>query len=264
MKPVIKYQGGKSKELPLIKEMLPKGFNRVVEPFCGGAAVSFGLQTPALLSDINPMVINLYKVLQSDDYVGVLNRINVMKTYEHDALQEAYYAARDVINKPDNYTEIIQAISYIIVRQLCFSGMERYNADGKFNVPFGHYKRLSCNLSPDHHKFLKNCDVRYASFDDTLDDVNDDDFVFIDPPYLERLGYTEGDGGFELHSKLHSILSAMKAPWMIIHSDHEFYREYYKDFNIVDKDFAYSQRFGKNKNHTGAKVKHLYITNYDI
>lgn len=124
MKPVIKYQGGKSKELPLIKQLLPQKFNRVVEPFCGGAAVSFGLQTPALLSDINPMVINLYKVLQSSDFVGVLHRINVMKSYEHDALQEAYYSARDVINKPDNFTPLIQAVSYIIVRQLCFSGME--------------------------------------------------------------------------------------------------------------------------------------------
>ena len=140
MKPVIKYQGGKSKELPLIKQMLPQQFDRVVEPFCGGAAVSFGLQTPAILNDINPMVINLYKVLQSSDYVHVLNHINVIKTYEHDALQEAFYAARDVINNPEKFTPLIQAISYIIVRQLCFSGMERYNAKGEFNVPFGHYK----------------------------------------------------------------------------------------------------------------------------
>jgi DNA adenine methylase len=292
MKPVIKYQGGKSKELPLIKEMLPKGFNRVVEPFCGGAAVAFGLGYPALLSDINPMVINLYKVLQSDDYVDVLNGINEIKTLDHDALQEEYYAARDVINGPDGHTSVVQAISYIVVRQLCFSGMERYNSDGKFNVPYGHYKRLSCNLTPDHHRFLKNCDVRFASFDETLSSVNDDDFVFIDPPYLDRLGYTKGDGGFELHSKLHSILSEVKAPWMIIHSDHEFYREYYKDFNITDKNFAYAQRFGKEKkdsrivgetlnvfeligesdeiemerplerDHSGAKVGHLYITNY--
>ena len=101
MKPVIKYQGGKSKELPLIKQMLPRKFDRVVEPFCGGAAVSFGLQTPAILNDINPMVINLYKVLQSSDYVHVLKHINIIKSYEHDALQEAFYAARDIINNPE-------------------------------------------------------------------------------------------------------------------------------------------------------------------
>ena len=288
MKPVIKYQGGKSKELPLIRQMLPRKFDRVVEPFCGGAAVAFGLQIPAILNDINPMVINLYKVLQSSDYVHVLNRINELKTYEHDALQEAYYAARDVINNPDNHTPEIQAVSYIIVRQLCFSGMERYNANGEFNVPYGHYKKMSCNLTPDHHTFLSKCDIRQGSFVDLFDDVTADDFVFIDPPYLERLGYTQGDGGDTLHEELARCLKSTDAKWMIIHSDHEFYRESYRDYNIMDKDFVYAQRFGKDKeksqaptidsfvdenvekeekpkvlkDHTGAKVKHLYITNY--
>jgi DNA adenine methylase len=50
---------------------------------------------------------------------------------------------------------------------------------------------------------------------------------------------------------------------MIVHSDHEFYRENYKDYNIMTKDFLYAQRFGKGKNHSGASVQHLYITNYD-
>lgn len=262
MKPIVKYMGGKSRELPLIKQMLPPQFSRVVEPFCGGAAVSFGLQTPAILNDINPMVINLYKVLQSSDYVHVLNHINTIKTYEHDALQEAFYAARDVINNPEKFTPLIQAVSYIIVRQLCFSGMERYNAKGEFNVPFGHYKKMSCNLTPDHHTFLSKCDIRQGSFVDLFDEVTADDFVFIDPPYLERLGYTEGDGGLTLHEDLLSCLKATQGKWMIIHSDHEFYRESYKDFNIIDKDFAYAQRFGKGKDHSGAKVKHLYVTNY--
>jgi len=51
---------------------------------------------------------------------------------------------------------------------------------------------------------------------------------------------------------------------MIVHSDHEFYRETYKDFNIMTKDFVYAQRFGKDKNHSKAKVQHLYITNYPV
>ena len=88
MKPVIKYQGGKSKELPLIKQMLPRDYNRVVEPFCGGAAVSFGLKTPAILNDINPMVINLYKILMLEgDAVlaaGLLDLIASMDLSEVD------------------------------------------------------------------------------------------------------------------------------------------------------------------------------------
>ena len=188
--------------------------------------------------------------------------MNEIKTYKHDALSKEYYAARNVINNPEDYTSVTKAISYILVRQLCVSGMERYNANGEFNVPFAHYKKMSCNLTPDHHTFLKKCDIRLGSFVDLFDDVTADDFLFIDPPYLERLGYTQGDGGDSLHEELASCLKSTDAKWMIIHSDHEFYRESYKDFNIIDKDFAYAQRFGKGKDHSGAKVKHLYITNY--
>lgn len=261
MKPIIKYQGGKSKELPLIKQLLPAQFSRVVEPFCGGAAVSFGLGYPALLSDINKDVINLYwTVADPTLYPSLQKHVDEIKGYDHDQLQDEYYKARDLINTDGS--SFSRALSYIVMRQLCFSGMERYNAKGEFNVPFGHYKKFSCNLSPDHHNYLKKCEIKLGSFDDTLASVKSDDFVFIDPPYLERLGYTEGDGGYELHCKLYGILSTLNVPWMIIHSDHEFYRDSYKDFNIIEKDFAYAQRFGKNKDHSGAKVKHLYVTNY--
>jgi DNA adenine methylase len=170
--------------------------------------------------------------------------------------------------------------------------MERYNAKGEFNVPFGHYKTFSCNLSPDHHEYLnRECIFQHGSFVDLFEQINADDFVFIDPPYLQRLGYTTGDGGSSLHEDLLGCLKVTQSKWMIVHSDHEFYRESYKDFNIVEKDFSYAKRFGKElskseapqidtfvkngeieelnekkvkplKDHSGAKVKHLYITNY--
>ena len=265
LKPLVKYQGGKSRELPFIKQLLPTQFSRVVEPFCGGAAVSFALRYPALISDINRDVINLYSVVANEElYPEMQHKVNIIKTLEHDDLQIEYYDAREAINQPWDCIDPLQrALSYIIVRQLCFSGMERYNAKGEFNVPFGHYKKLSCNLSPDHHNFLKkNCIFRYGSFVDLFDQINSDDFVFVDPPYLDRLGYTEGDGGLNLHEDLLCCLKATQGKWMIIHSDHDFYLDSYKDFNIVDKDFSYAQRFGKDKDHSSAKVKHLYITNY--
>ena len=292
MKPIVKYQGGKSRELPLIKQMLPPQFSRVVEPFCGGAAVSFGLGYPALLSDINKDVVNLYwTVADPTLYPSLQRSVDEIKGYDHDKLQEEYYKARDLINTDGS--SFSRALSYIVMRQLCFSGMERYNAKGEFNVPFGHYKKFSCNLSLYHHNYLKKCEIKLGSFVDTLESVKSDDFVFIDPPYLERLGYTKGDGGELLHKELAQCLKNTTAKWMIIHSDHEFYRDTYKDFNIIEKDFSYSQRFGKDinksqspkidtfmeddsssedailekkkkplKDHSGAKVKHLYVTNY--
>ena len=59
-------------------------------------------------------------------------------------------------------------------------------------------------------------------------------------------------------------LKTTRAKWLIVHSDHEFYRTNYCEYNVMTKDFVYSQRFGKDKNHSNAKVQHLYITNYPV
>ena len=266
LKPLVKYQGGKTKELSLIQELLPSYFTRVVEPFCGGAAVSFALDYPALMCDLNKDVINLYSVVADDTlYPRLQEKVNDLKTLEHNDLEKEFYIAREVINNSWDYVNVYdRALSYIIVRQLCFSGMERYNSKGKFNVPFGHYQRFSCNLSLAHHQFLKTkCNFKHETFAEIFPQIKNDDFIFIDPPYLERLGYIEGDGGLKLHKDLLCLLQSTTAKWMIIHSEHEFYRDSYKDYNVLTKDFLYAQRFGKDKNHSGAKVSHLYIRNYE-
>lgn len=251
---------------------MPSEYDRIIEPFCGGAAVSLHFEKPGVLCDTNWEVINLYKSMaDSQGLRRICSHTNDLKSLDHDALEEAFYIARDNINKQfvsGRDHEWSRAISYIIVRQLCFSGMERYNSSGEFNVPFGHYKKFACNLNYDNSgkywEFFVNSKLIYGDFSLALNEATEDDFVFIDPPYLERLGYHSGDGGNDVHTRLASELKDAPYKWMIVHSDHEFYRETYKDFNIMTKDFVYAQRFGKNKNHSGAQVQHLYITNYPV
>ena len=55
MKPIIKYQGGKTRELPTIRGLLPDKYDTVLEPFAGGAAVSkAGRRTPAMSALVPP------------------------------------------------------------------------------------------------------------------------------------------------------------------------------------------------------------------
>lgn len=263
MKPIIKYQGGKTRELPLIKPYICATTKRIVEPFCGGAAVAFHYELPAILNDVNKDVINLYSVVADDElYPQLQQRINLLKTLEHNDLETEYYAAREAINQSwDCVDKYQRALSYIIVRQLCFSGMERYNANGEFNVPFGHYKKFACNLSPDHNRFLKKCTIINGSAIDVFDMLEEGDFVFVDPPYIDRLGYTTGDGGIKLHQNLAHKLNSCKNDWLLIHCDDEFYRNEYSNHHITTGSFNYAQRFGKDKNHSSAKVDHLYVSN---
>ena len=259
LKPIVKYQGGKSKEIPVIKQYA-KNAKRVIEPFAGGAAAAFYLGKPSVLCDINHNVINLYQVVANKkDFPQLLEDVNALKSAEHDELEAEYYVARDYINEHKNSTDYDpqKAYCYIVLRQLCFSGMERYNSEGDFNVPFGHYKNFSCNLETKHHEFLKTCDLIYGSFENVK--VEKGDFVFIDPPYLDRLGYTEGDGSLSLHQNLLEWTKKLQTDWLLIHSDHEFYFDNYE--HILTNEFGYSQRFGKDKDHSNAKTYHLYISN---
>lgn len=272
LKPLVKYQGGKSRELKTITKMMPKEFNRVVEPFCGGAALSFYFEKPAVLCDTNWDIINLYRqVVDNQGLRRLCQETERHMKMDHDQLEERFYDSRSDINQkfdPEYGTYWHRAISYMIVRQLCFSGMERYNARGEFNVPFGHYKKFACNLtfatSGRYWDMLRQSTIIEGDFEQALNEAREDDFVFLDPPYLERLGYHDGDGGDDVHSRLAERLKNAPYKWMIVHSDHEFYRETYKDFHIMTKDFQYAQRFGKDKDHSAAKVQHLYITNYPV
>ena len=68
MKPMIKYRGGKSKEIPHIMWHVPRFSGRYVEPFFGGGALFFFLEPrQSIINDINSKLIGFYKGVR-DDY----------------------------------------------------------------------------------------------------------------------------------------------------------------------------------------------------
>src|SRR5687767_2119331 len=64
--PPLKWAGGKRWQIPYLREFWdPRKSRRLVEPFCGGLAVTLGLLPgTALLNDINPHLINFYRWIQ--------------------------------------------------------------------------------------------------------------------------------------------------------------------------------------------------------
>lgn len=44
MNPVLKYRGGKSREIPRFLQYVPDNFGRYIEPFLGGGALYFYLE----------------------------------------------------------------------------------------------------------------------------------------------------------------------------------------------------------------------------
>lgn len=61
MKPLLKYRGGKSKEIPVIEKHIPHFNGNYIEPFFGGGALYFHLEPKrAVINDVNTRLMDFY------------------------------------------------------------------------------------------------------------------------------------------------------------------------------------------------------------
>ena len=69
--PLLKWPGGKTRELPAILAALPDDVGRLVDPFVGGGAVLFALPptVPAVVNDASEDLVDLYRRVQARDPV---------------------------------------------------------------------------------------------------------------------------------------------------------------------------------------------------
>ena len=272
MKPIIKWVGGKTQLLPQIKERLPEQFNTYYEPFLGGAAVLLDLNpTKAVVNDINPELINMYRQIQTfeDRLVWELDHLDTHHEFYADDPKAFYYIVRDEFNRNLGTNTPEQAARFIYLNKHCFNGLYRVNKKGEFNVPFnGRLLGHSYNIHDlrEASARLKNVDIRCGSFEDTVKDAGKDDFVFFDSPYAPLnptsfVDYTKEGFDYEDHvtlAALFKILSDRGCKCMLTNHDTPLIRELYKDYKIEVVDV----RRSINRNGDGRTGKEVIITNY--
>ena len=83
MNPMIKYRGGKSKEIVHFVRNMPDAYARYIEPFFGGGALYFYLQPErAIINDINFKLYMFYKEIQEKYPVARVQLDALQKIYE--------------------------------------------------------------------------------------------------------------------------------------------------------------------------------------
>ena len=89
MKPVLKYRGGKQREIHKFIKEVPPRFDRYFEPFLGGGSVFFHLEPEqAVIGDVNSKLITFYTQLR-DQYPAMREQLAALQK-EYDANQVAY------------------------------------------------------------------------------------------------------------------------------------------------------------------------------
>jgi len=177
LRPPLKWAGGKRWQVPHVRRLW-RGHEqaRLVEPFCGGLAVAFGLQPRhALLSDVNPHLVTFYRHLKSG--------LTISLPMENQS--EAYYAHRTLFNTlvDAGHSDSVEAVSlFYYLNRTGFNGLCRFNSRGQFNVPFGRYARIGYVRDfTEYRRVFAGWELSSADFETLA--LRPDDFVYADPPY---------------------------------------------------------------------------------
>nr|AGF93119.1 DNA adenine methylase [uncultured organism] len=194
--PPIKMQGIKSKLVNFISESVRwDGEGKWVEPFLGSGVVVFNIQPEeALLGDKNKYVIKFYQKVKSGEIDGAKVR-NFLE--EHGARlkeegEDYYYKMRDRFNENG------KVLYMLFLNRSCYNGMMRFNLDGEFNTPFCKkpnrfrkaYVTKIVNQVKKVSKVLKHkgdkWKFRVWDWKKTLQEATNNDFIYLDPPYVGR------------------------------------------------------------------------------
>lgn len=267
-KPVLKWIGGKTQIISTVMKYIPveiKGGYH--EPFLGGGSVLFTVLSDIPIhgkiyaSDININLINMYKSIQQtpDEFLKevsvlfneynncrVVNGNKTPKSYiEAKTSKESYYYyIRNRYNTEQSDLTILQTSGmFLFLNKTCFRGIYREGPNG-FNVPFGNY---SSTFEIDSRnillvsKLIKDVIFTAQGYEESLGNVKDGDFVYLDPPYVpvnkkSFTRYTVNDFKHVQHENLFELVKTLvpnNVKILMSNSDTKIVRDTFKHLNVI-------------------------------
>ena len=269
-KPFLKWVGGKTQIINSIISKLPKETNNYHELFVGGGSVLFAIlslqkhnkiliKDKIYAYDININLINMYKNVQNnkdelykilksyyDKYDSITDTIINRKPSNIKEAQTSkegyYYWLRDKYNNIDKNTVECSAL-FILINKICFRGMYREGPNG-YNVSYGHYKKTPSLISKkeldDISGLIKDVVFIHNGFIESIKNVKDRDFVYLDPPYAPEnsksfVGYVEGGFNLKTHESLFAEIKKLEnIKFIMSNAKVDIVTNSFKDYNCQD------------------------------
>ena len=211
LRPPLKWAGGKRWQVPHLRYLWAgHEHRRLVEPFCGGLAVTLGLLPQrALLNDSNPHLIGFYRWVKK----GFAIDIEMKNDKRH------YYRCRDRFNallaEGKGHSREAASLFYFLNRT-GYNGLCRFNRGGRFNVPFGRYRRIHyLDDFSAYEPLLSRWE--FSSMDIGQLRLDDEDFVYADPPYdVEFTQYASAGFSWADQERTATLFSRHRGPVVLV------------------------------------------------
>lgn len=264
VKPFIKWAGGKSQLLNEIRAKYPEIIDKYCEPFVGGGAVLLDVLAnfqpkEVLINDINAELANTYSQIKNnvDELIEMLSEMQEsFWVNNNDDRKTMYLAKRERFNdlkvNGDEQINLEKAALFIFLNKTCFNGLYRVNSKGLFNVPMGAYKNPPiCDAENLRliSELLKNVQIKCGDYSECADYIDENTFVYIDPPYrpltatASFTSYSENEFGDKQQIELGKFvdeISARGARVVVSNSDPKnsdesdsFFDDLYSSYTIM-------------------------------
>jgi DNA adenine methylase len=269
----VKWAGGKGQLLEQFEPLLPKKFNRYIEPFVGSGAVFFYIiqkynPKEIIISDINEELINVYEIIKTDAERLI---VELKQHKEYHLVEGKKYFLTIRATNPKDLPDLEKAARFIYLNKTCFNGLYRVNSKGKFNVPMGSYKNPDI-VQEDRIRqvsnLLKKVTIKVMSFEKVLDFAKKNDFVYFDPPYYpikKGTSFTTYTKNVFLENEqklLLDVFSKLDKKGCLVmesNSDTKFIKDLYTKYNI---HFVKATRMINCNGDKRGKINEMVITNY--
>lgn len=196
-------------------------------------------------------------------------------------LKGAFYMyMRHLYNHSRYRTNGFKAFAYLFMRDMCYSGMFRFNDSGEFNVPYGGISYNSKTYDNTKAKYLNEsligklakttiCAEDYMKFL-KLNPPRPNDFMFVDPPYDSEFStYDQNSFDKDAQIKLSNyLIHECECKFMLDIKSTEFISSLYKDgticrngnkLRVIPFDKKYAVSF---MNRNSRDVTHILVMNY--
>ena len=209
--PVIKWSGSKrSQSEEIVKRIKNKTYDTYYEPFCGGCSVLYQLLNSGIkfnkyiCSDKNKGLIDLWNKIKDnpkkvyEEYSKMWTELNIDDDKERKKRYFNYIRKR--------YNEKHSPYDFMFIMRTTTNGMPRYNKNGYFNNSF-HITRNGINpetlknIIYEWSNILNKYNVQFIHQEYNVVQTNNNDFIYLDPPYANTKGMYYGAIDYEIFWK---------------------------------------------------------------
>ncbi len=257
------YTGSKFRILDQIIPLFKKR-KTFIDVFCGGGSVFTNVEDKyenIIVNDKLSPLIDFYRKLQEINWEDI--RREVLNRKVNPLSQEEYLKLRDRYNAEFNCYDFFMLVCS------CTNNMSRFNQKGEFNQTWG---KRTYNEKTERklHNFWKtiynNRKITFLNGDYSEVNIDEDSFVYLDPPYLiTSAGYNtlwNSDDDTKLYAWLDNLNKRGVLFAMSNVSRHNGVINPFMDRINQYKVLEINQNYGKVSRRTDSTSTEILITNY--